>query len=224
MRLLVIEDSARLRTSLQKGLTREGFSVDVAENGEAGLTLALHNPFDLLILDLMLPGIGGLEVLRAVRKSKPDQPVLILTAKDTTAEVVEGLAGGADDYMVKPFAFEELLARCHALIRRRYRKGSGIMELGPLRFDQNARRAFRDGEDLGLTARDLLVFEYLAMRSGEVVTREELEDHIYRTSALPNSNAIDSAVCALRRKIDGDGPSLIRTIRGVGYMLEAKSA
>ena len=225
MRILVIEDSQRLRTSLQAGLSREGFSVDTAADGPSGLALAMHNPFDLLVLDLMLPGLGGLEVLENLRQARKPFPVLILTAKDTTEEVVQGFEAGADDYLVKPFAFEELVARCRTLVRRNYGRLSSLVTIGELEVDLQARCARRAGRDLKLSARDLRVLDYLTHRLGEVVTREELEDHVYKTSALPNSNAIDSAVCALRRKIDPpeDNPSVIRTVRGVGYVLEGEA-
>ena len=226
MRVLVIEDSRRLRESLQIGLSREGFTVDVADNGTEGLALALHNPFDLIVLDLMLPGMDGLPLLKELRLKKRDVPVLILTAKDTTEEVVEGFDTGADDYLVKPFAFDELVVRCRTLVRRHYGRGTEAIQIGQLMIDLKGRRVQRAGEQIVLSGRDLRVLEYLGHRIGEVVTREELEDHVYRTSALPNSNAIDSAVCALRRKIDArDGErSVIRTVRGVGYVLEETSA
>jgi len=225
MRLLVIEDSHRLRESLQKGLGREGFSVDVAPDGETGLSLARHNPFDLLILDLMLPGMSGLEVLQQIRIDKPEQTVLVLTACDTTQDVVDGFATGADDYLVKPFAFEELVARCKTLVRRRYGRTVAPIQLGDLSIDLHGRKVTRAGIDLRLGARDWRVMEYFAHRIGDIVTREELEDHIYRTSALPNSNAIDSAICALRRKLElpEQQSTPIRTVRGVGYVLEAQN-
>ena len=226
MRVLVIEDSRRLRESLQTGLSREGFTVDVADNGTDGLTLALHNPFDLIVLDLMLPGLNGLPLLQQLRTKKADLPVLILTAKDTTEEVVEGFETGADDYLVKPFAFDELVVRCRTLVRRHYGRGTEAIQIGDLMIDLKGRRVQRSGNPITLSGRDLRVLEYLGHRIGEVVTREELEDHVYRTSALPNSNAIDSAVCALRRKIDAPDSdhSVIRTVRGVGYVLEAQGA
>ena len=223
MRVLIVEDSERLRASLERGLTREGFSVDSADDGADALVLARANPFDLIVLDLMLPTMHGLDVLRELRRSGCDVPVLILTAKDTTEDVVEGFEAGSDDYLVKPFAFEELVVRCRSLIQRHYGKRGQAVRVGPLAFDANSRRLMIDDEPVDLAARDLKVLEYLAARAGEIVTREELEDHVYRTSDLPQSNAIDSAICALRRKIDRrvDAGSFIRTVRGVGYVLEA---
>jgi two-component system, OmpR family, response regulator len=220
MRVLIVEDSPTLRRSLQDGLAREGFAVDVAADGRSGLSQARHNPYDVLVLDLMLPVLGGLEVLRALH-DKEDRPhVLVLTAKDQVADRVLGLNNGADDYLVKPFAFEELLARVHALVRRRYAERSPAIRVGGLVVDLVARRAVHHGGALDLTAREYALLEYLVLRRGQTVSREEIEDHIYGVHKLPSSNAVDSAVCILRSKLGARGKDLIRTRRGQGYVLE----
>jgi two-component system OmpR family response regulator len=220
VRVLVVEDSPRLCESLRLGLSREGFSVDTSSDGRAALALARRNPFDLIVLDVMLPGISGLEVLRELRASDVAVPVLVLTARDSTEQVVEGFEAGADDYLVKPFAFEELLVRCRALLRRSYGRAQSALQIGELGLDTSARAATVRGARIELAARDYKVLEYLALRAGAVVRREELEDHVYRLSELPNSNAIDAAIYAVRRKL-GPCAGYIRTVRGIGYVLAA---
>ncbi|MEZ6014718.1 MAG: response regulator transcription factor [Planctomycetota bacterium] len=220
MRLLVVEDSARLCESLRQGLSKEGYSVDVSMDGREALALLRRNPFDLAVLDVMLPQLSGLEVLRELRAAGVDVPVLILTARDATEQVVEGFEAGADDYLVKPFAFDELLVRCRALLRRRYGKASSIVQVGALQLDTSARTVTFEGQPLQLAARDYKVLEYLAHRAGAIVRREELEDHVYRLSGLPNSNAVDAAIYAVRRKLGGErGGAYIKTVRGLGYVL-----
>jgi DNA-binding response OmpR family regulator len=220
MRILVVEDSAALRESLERGLAREGFAVDVAGDGRNGLSYARNNPYDVLVLDLMLPELDGLGVLEGLR-AKTDRPhVLVLTARDRVEDRVRGLNAGADDYLVKPFAFDELLARIHALVRRRYDEKSRTIEVGELAIDAVARRARFRGAALDLTAREFSLLEYLALRRGQTVTREEIEDHVYRVTSLPSSNAVDSTVCILRAKLGPDGKELIRTRRGQGYALD----
>jgi len=224
VRVLIVEDSQALRDSLRMGLAREGFAVDVAGDGELGLDYARNNPYDVLVLDLMLPKVDGLSVLSGLRET-PERPhVLCLTARDSVADRVEGLNAGADDYLVKPFAFEELLARIHALVRRRYQESSSRIDVGELAIDLLARRASVGGRDLDLTAREYGLLEYLALRRGHTVRREEIEDHIYGVTRLPSSNAVDSAVCLLRSKLGPLGKQLIRTRRGQGYVLDAPQA
>ncbi len=219
MRVLIVEDSEPLRESLRLGLTREGFAVDVAGDGEVGLSQARNNPYDVLVLDLMLPRLSGMEVLERLR-DKHDRPhVLVLTARDQLPDRVRGLNAGADDYLVKPFAFEELLARIHALVRRRYEERSPVVEIGALSIDVVGRTATLGGNVLDLTAREYSVLEYLALRRGQIITREEIEDHIYGVHKLPSSNAVDSTICVLRAKLGPGGRDLIRTRRGQGYLL-----
>jgi len=220
MRVLIVEDSEPLRESLKIGLTREGFAVDSAADGETGLAYARNNPYDVLVLDLLLPKLDGMGVLAGLR-AKPDRPhVLVLTARDRVEDRVLGLNEGADDYLVKPFAFDELLARLHALVRRRYEEGARRAVVGALELDLVKHRASHRGEDLDLTAREFALLEYLLLRRGQLVTREEIEDHIYGVHKLPASNAVDSTICLLRAKLGPEGKGLIRTLRGRGYVLE----
>lgn len=221
MRVLFIEDSARLQASVSRGLRKAGYAVDASREGPEGLRLAETNDYDVVILDLMLPGLDGMSLLERLRAGGVTTHVLVLTAKDTLEDRVGGLSAGADDYLVKPFAFEELLARVQALCRRRYQhKDPGIV-LGELRIDTAARRVTLKGHDVELTPREFMLLEYLAVRRGEVVPRAEIEAHIYGDTTELMSNAVDSAVCTLRKKITPPGAlPLIRTRRGMGYVLE----
>jgi two-component system copper resistance phosphate regulon response regulator CusR len=220
MRVLIVEDSRPLRESLRVGLVREGFAVDVAADGEEGLGYARNNPYDVLVLDLLLPKLDGMGVLAGLQ-DKSDRPhVLVLTARDRVEDRVHGLNEGADDYLVKPFAFDELLARIHALVRRRYAERSRTIGVGELVLDLVARTATVRGQALDLTVREYALLEYLALRRGQAVSREEIEDHVYGVHKLPASNAVDSTVCLLRAKLGPAGKELIRTVRGRGYALD----
>jgi DNA-binding response OmpR family regulator len=216
MRVLLVEDSSIIRRSVSKALRHAGFAVDVAPDGEEGLAAAELNEYDCLILDIMLPKIDGLTVLQRLRAAGSKTHVLLLTARDTVQDRVTGLTQGADDYLVKPFALAELLARVEALCRRAYGEKSASLHVGPLRLDLAARRVHRDDAELELTAREWRLLEYLALRRGEVVPRTEIEAHIYDDLVEPMSNVVDTAVYSLRRKI---GPELIKTRRGLGYVL-----
>ncbi|MBI2424317.1 MAG: response regulator transcription factor [Candidatus Hydrogenedentes bacterium] len=221
MRLLYIEDSARLQTHVGKGLRQAGFAVDSATDGEAGLWMATENGYDVIILDRMLPRMDGIEVLRRLRESGCTTHVLLLTAKDRVEDRVEGLQEGADDYLVKPFAFEELLARVQALVRRAHGVKHKIIEVGALRLDLVARSAHVAGEAIALRPREYALLELLAFHPGETVSRTEIERHIYDERADPMSNVVDSAICQLRKKVDVPGQaSHIRTRRGLGYALQ----
>ena len=223
MRILIVEDSETLRESLHAGLEQGGYAVDVAADGKSGLTLARNNPYDVLVLDLMLPALDGLGVLAGL-EGRPDRPhVLVLTARDRIEDRIQGLNAGADDYLVKPFAFGEFLARVNALVRRRYEERSPVVRVGDLCVDLAARRASLGGGALDLTAREYALLEYLALRRGQTVVREEIEDHIYGVHRLPSSNAVDSAICILRSKLGPSGKVLIRTLRGQGYALEVET-
>ena len=221
MRLLLIEDSLRLQRSLATGFKRAGFAIDVVSDGQTGLTFAQRGHYDVILLDLTLPGMDGMDVLEQLRATDCEAPILILTARHGLKDRVQGLRGGADDYVPKPFAFEELLARVEVLVRRRYGQKSSALKLGDLSIDTSQKRAKSRGRDLPLTKREYSILEYLARRQGETVPRMDIEDHIYGEQNLPSSNAVDSAICILRSKLGTSGKELIRTRRGQGYVLEA---
>ena len=219
MRALVVEDYAVLRESLAKGLRDSGYAVDATGEGREGLWYAENHPYDVIVLDLMLPGMGGLELLKKLRTSGNTTPVLVLTARDAIADRVAGLDLGADDYMVKPFAFDELVARLRALVRRRYAQVDPIVRVADLEIDTRARRVRRAGQIVGLSAREYTLLEYLAHRAGDIVSRTELWDHAYDEAAEANSNVLDVHISHLRRKIDdGHATKLIHTRRGQGYV------
>ncbi len=220
MRILVVEDSKVLQKTIGTALRRSGFAVDVAGDGEEGLWLARSGDYDAVVLDIMLPKLDGLDMLRTLRAEGRPTHILLLTAKDAVANRVAGLNAGADDYLVKPFDLDELIARVQALCRRSYgRKETGLI-LGELRMDFSSRTVTLAGTPVELTAREYLLLEYLAHRRGEVVSRTEIEAHIYDDRTDLASNAVDSAVCALRRKIAREGVAdPIRTRRGLGYVL-----
>jgi DNA-binding response OmpR family regulator len=228
VRLLLVEDSPRLQRSLATGLRKEGYAVDVAGDGSNGLWYATHHVYDVIVLDLMLPGIDGLTLLKKLRDSgaaHADAHVLILTARDAVADRVAGLRAGADDYLVKPFAFEELLARVQALTRRQHRMKNPVLRVDDLRVDTSAKTATRGGRSIDLSSREFALLELLALRQGEVISRPEIEAHLYDENAEPMSNVIDAAVYSLRKKIDTPGrPSLIQTRRGIGYVMGANDA
>ncbi len=220
MKILVVEDYAPLRKSIEKGLREAGFAVDATGDGNEGLWYAESGGYDVIVLDLMLPGADGLTTLRKLRNQDNPAYILILTARDTLEDRVEGLNLGADDYLVKPVAFEELLARVRALIRRKYEVSSPAVRVGDLEIDTTAHMVRRAGKIVELTAREYALLEFLALRAGQVVTRTEIWDHIYDFEAEPNSNVIDVFVGYLRRKLQKRGlPPLIHTKRGSGYVL-----
>lgn len=222
MRVLLVEDSERLVNSLQRGLTKAGFALDIARDGEEGLWLAESHDYDVIVLDLMLPKLDGMGLLRRLRGRRKATNVLILTARDTVDDRVHGLEEGADDYLTKPFHLKELIARVRALARRGYGTRNPRLVVGDLRIDTASRAVSRGGEIIDLRPREYALLEFLALRHGEVVSRTEIEEHIYDDRTEAASNVVDSAVCLLRKKIDRPGePSLIRTRRGMGYMLTA---
>jgi DNA-binding response OmpR family regulator len=224
MRVLLIEDSERLQRSVGTGLRNAGYAVDVAGDGATGLWQARSNDYDVIVLDLMLPGLDGLSLLSTLRAEGRDTHVLILTARDQVDDRVLGLRTGADDYLVKPFAFDELLARVQALTRRRHNVKSTRIAVGDLEIDTLARTAVRGDKPIPLSPREYALLEYLALRQGQVVSRREIEAHIYDDQAEPMSNVIDAAIYALRRKIDLPGrPPLIHTRRGMGYVLQGEA-
>lgn len=203
-----------------QGFTEEGAAVDATSDGKEGLWYASDEAYDAIILDLMLPGMDGLSLLRRIRAEGKRSPVIILTAKDGVPDRVLGLNEGADDYLVKPFAFAELLARVKALVRRKYHIRSSVVQVGPLRVDLTARRVAYYGREVSLTQREYGILEQLALRAGEVVSRTEISEHLYGFDSEPDSNALDVHVAQLRKKLEnGDRPRLIHTRRGMGYQL-----
>ena len=225
MRVLLIEDSIRLCESLRLGLEKLGFAVDMVHDGKRGLSYAANNPYDVVVLDVMLPEMDGIEVLRELRRRGCDTHVLMLTARDRPEDRVQGLDAGADDYLPKPFDFDELVARLRALLRRRYGKKDPVIALGSLEL-HGGEGVLRHGSDVvTLSPREFSLLEYLTYRKGEVVTRIEIEDAIYGEHTLPSGNAVDSAVCRLRAKLEPyEGGPRIETRRGRGYVLLAPDA
>ncbi len=217
MRALVVEDYTPIRDAVRDGLVEAGYAVDVASNGEEGLWFAEQNPYDVVILDVMLPKLDGHEVLRRLRRNGSKLAVLLLTAKDTVADRVTGLDLGADDYLVKPFAFEELLARVRALVRRRYDAKDPTIRIADLEVDTAGRAVRRGGTPIVLSAREYALLEYLALRTGELVTRTEIWEHVYDFHSEAHSNVVDVYVGYLRKKLGA--PQLIHTRRGQGYVL-----
>ncbi len=225
MRILVVEDYAPLRESLAKGLRALGYAVDVSDNGTDGLRSAQQHGYDAIVLDLMLPGTDGFEIVRQLRAAGNDVCVLVLTARDRIVDRVAGLDLGADDYLVKPFAFEELAARLRALLRRRYDRADPMIRVADLEIDTLRRKVKRGGDAIELSAREYALLEYLASRAGHVVTRAEIFEHVYDAAGEPWSNVLDVYISHLRRKIDlGRAPKLIHTKRGLGYILGEEAA
>ena len=221
MRILVVEDEKKVASFLQKGLEEEYYIVDCAYNGEEALYMLEVNDYDLVILDIMLPKIDGLEVLRRVRGKGLSLPVLMLTAKDSVEDIVRGLDAGGDDYLTKPFAFAELLARVRALLRRREREPLGELKVADLVLNPLTHKVSRGGKQIELTAKEYALLEYLMRHANRVVTRTMISEHVWDYHFDPMTNVIDVYVNHLRKKVDmGFAHKLIHTIRGVGYMLK----
>ncbi|MET8170906.1 response regulator transcription factor [Streptomyces clavifer] len=219
MRLLIVEDEKRLAVSLAKGLTAEGFAVDVVHDGLEGLHRAGEGRYDLVVLDIMLPGMNGYRVCAALRAAGHDVPILMLTAKDGEYDEAEGLDTGADDYLTKPFSYVVLVARVRALLRRRSTgSGSPVLAVGTLRMDTSARRVHRGEEEFFLTAKEFAVLEQLALRAGQVVSKAEILEHVWDFAYDGDPNIVEVYISTLRRKL---GAASIRTVRGAGYRLEA---
>ena len=219
MYILVVEDERRLAQVVRKVLEEEGHTVDVATDGEEGLAMAMDSSHDVIVLDILLPGIDGFEVCRRLRAGRVDTPVLLLTALDAVEDRVRGLDAGADDYLPKPFAFQELLARLRALGRRRVQaRDPDQLQTANLVLDLRRRRAVRDGRTIDLSPKEFALLEFLMRNQGRVVTRTQILDHVWGYDYSPDSNLVDVYVTYLRRKIDrGHGQKLIRTVRGAGY-------
>jgi len=220
MNILVVEDNFKLANFIQKGLTAENHSVDVAHEGKKGLELALKGKYDLVVLDLMLPDMDGLDLIRTLKAEGVKTPVLVLTAKDAVEDRVKGLDLGADDYMVKPFAFAELSARVRSVTRRSEGAGAGPLRLGKLELDPAAHKVTLDGEEIEMTAKEFSLLEYFMRNPNQVLTRSMIAKDVWDEGFEIYSNVIDVYVNFLRNKIEGKkGPKYIHTIRGRGYMM-----
>lgn len=222
MRILIVEDEARIADFLERGLRAEGHFCVVANDGEAGLSLALEGDFDLVLLDLMLPGMHGREVCQQIRVNKVDTPLIILSAMDSLDDVITGLRMGADDYMTKPFSFEELLARIETVTRRNSEIASKEQPLltGPLEFDRRSLRFSVEGREIKLTAKELAIMELLMSNPGTLFSRERILSNVWGLNMDPLTNVVDVYIGKLRKKIDSENAeSLIETVRGLGYRL-----
>lgn len=222
MRILLIEDSERLRGAVASGLRKEGYAVDEAKDGKEGLWMVSENPYDVVVLDLGLPQIDGLTVLRRMREKDVRSHVLILSARDQVEDRVQGLTLGADDYLTKPFSFDELTARIRALLRRNYNAKSPILRVGEVALTTATRRVTVGEREVELTPREYALLEILLFRAGEVVSRQELWESLYEFEAEVSSNVVDVMVCSLRKKLGNDG--VIQTKRGHGYLVERGSS
>ncbi len=225
MKILVVEDEPKTGAYLKQGLTEAGFITDLASDGVDGIHLALAEDYDLVVLDIMLPGIDGWQVLQAIRRSGKDLPVLILTARDDVDDRVKGLDAGADDYLVKPFAFSELLARIRTLLRRGKTRESESVSVADLELDLLRRRVTRGGRRIDLTAKEFALLELLLRRQGEVLPRSLIASQVWDMNFDSDTNVIEVAIRRLRAKIDdGFDVKLIRTVRGMGYVIERTEA
>jgi len=225
MHILVVEDEKKVASFIQRGLEAEHYTVDVAYDGEAGLVRVFDGNYDLLILDVMLPKRDGLSVLQEVRRHKLNLPVLLLTARDTVADKVAGLDRGADDYLTKPFAFEELLARVRALLRRGTPMPAPVLALADLRLDLVTRQVTRAGRRIDLTAKEFALLEFFLRQPGRVLSRTLIAQHVWGVDFDTFTNVIDVYVNYLRKKIDTDfEPKLLHTVRGAGYVLKVPEA
>lgn len=218
MRLLLVEDERRLAERLARGLREEGFAVDCAGTCKDGYERSADTEYDLVLLDLGLPDGSGIGLLRRWRREGTETPVLILTARDLVEEKVEGLDAGADDYLTKPFAFEEVLARVRALLRRRTAPPRSLLEIGDLQLDREGRQALQRGEPIDLTPKELALLEYFMLHPGVALSRSRIAEHVWDETYEARSNTIDVIVARLRRKIE-NGERLIHTVPGVGYVL-----
>jgi DNA-binding response OmpR family regulator len=217
MRILIAEDNPKLARFMEQGLAESAFAVDVARDGSEALERLALNPYDLLILDLGLPAVDGMEVCRRMRAEGSRVLVLMLTARDATADRIAGLDAGADDYLTKPFAFGELLARVRALLRRGAVTAAATLQVGDLHVDTVSQRATRDGRDLELTTKEFALLEYFARNAGRVIGRADISEHVWNETFDPVSNLIEVYVQRLRRKLGP--PAMLRTRRGAGYVL-----
>lgn len=221
MKILVIEDSSKLQKSLRAGLRRLGYAVDIAGDGEEGLNFARHFDYDVIVLDLMLPKKSGLEVLKEIRESSQSPEILILSARDQTRDRIAGLEKGADDYLVKPFAFDELHARVQALVRRRFKQKSPLLSLGDITIDTSLHIAFSGAISFPFTRTEMSILEYLALNRGRVIAPETLHNQIFDSNSFSSRNSIEVHISSLRKKIrDQELESPIKTKRGFGYYID----
>jgi two-component system OmpR family response regulator len=225
MRILIVEDEPKMTRILRRGLEQEGYSIDIAPDGVDGLHMAIENDYDGLILDVMLPGRDGFDVCREMRLKGRWAPVLMLTARDSVADRIQGLDAGADDYLVKPFSFDELLARVRALVRRGAVERPAVLRVGALTLDPATRRVELSGDSVSLTPKEYALLEYFMRNPGVVLSRTRILEHVWDYNYDGVSNVVDVYIKYLRRKIGGrgDGPSL-QTVRGAGYLLDPGSA
>jgi two-component system copper resistance phosphate regulon response regulator CusR len=220
MRVLVVEDERKVAGFVARALRENAYAVDVVETGEKGLELALDNAYDLVLLDIRLPGLTGIEVCQRLRRDGVHTPILMLTARSLVEQRVEGLDAGADDYLTKPFALAELLARVRALIRRGFNKSGAILRHEDLELDRHRRRGRRGPKDIQLTAKEFALLEFLMLRAPEPVTRSEIIEHVWDCQFDSETNLVEVYINRLRQKVDRDHPTkLIFTLRGVGYRL-----
>jgi two-component system OmpR family response regulator len=221
LRILVVEDDKKIASFLIKGLKQEGFAVDHVTNGEDGLHLTLHEPYDAAIIDIMLPKLDGLSLIEEMRRNKINTPVIILSAKRSVNDRIKGLQTGGDDYLIKPFAFSELLARIHALIRRATgAPESTRLRMGDLSMDLLNREVIRQGKRIDLQPREFGLLEYLMRNAGRVVSKTMIMEHVWDYNFDPETNVVEARMCRLREKIEGGfDKKLIHTIKGVGYVL-----
>jgi two-component system response regulator PhoP len=221
MRILIIEDEIRLARNIARALDEEySWAVDISSDGEDGQHMAMKNPYDLIILDLGLPKISGIQILEDLRKHQKTIPVLILTAREATSDIIEGLETGGDDYMIKPFDMRELIARCRALVRRSYGRAAPIIEVGDININTARHQVTVRDKSIRLSAMEYRLLEYLAMRVGEVVSKTDIVEHLYDFGSESFSNVVEVYICSLRRKLSsGSKAELIHTLRGQGYVL-----
>lgn len=221
MRILVVDDEKKIASFIQRGLKENHYVVDVAYDADTALETAEINPYDLIILDIMLDGKDGISVCQQLRKGKINTPVLMLTARDSVKDKVRGLDAGADDYLTKPFAFDELLARVRALLRRESTEKNNLVKVHELELNQLTREVKRNGETITLTAKEYALLEYFMLNANQVITRTMISEHVWKEDFDSFTNVIDVYVKHLRNKIDkGFSSSLIKTVRGVGYVMK----
>ena len=221
MRILVVEDEKKVASFIKKGLEEEHYAVDIAFDGEEGLVLAQINEYDLILLDIMLPKLDGIEVLRQIRHNGSSVPILMLTAKDSVEDIISGLDSGSDDYLTKPFSFAELLARIRALLRRKVKEKTDLLTIGDLSLSISTHRVTRGGREIELTSKEYALLEYFMRNPNRILTRTLIAEHVWDYHFDPSTNVVDVYVNYLRKKIDqGFEKKLIHTIRGSGYMIK----